>query len=176
MNIENKKQAFEYILNQMLCWNYEITHDSTYLSFTRLKALKLLFFVAAVKNDDEYDLLDVFDNFYALQNGPVESDIYNCITRDELDYYTFINFSINQKHPYNSSELPSELKCRIDAAVSTLKKINYNLVTYKAEQLVVLSHFWQSWQNAFQIAKALGKGSYRMDSLRIRNNTQFFSL
>ncbi|MBQ4419395.1 MAG: hypothetical protein II870_07130, partial [Synergistaceae bacterium] len=46
---------------------------------------------------DGRDLLDIFDNFYAMQNGPVESDIYNAITSDQLTYYSFINFSLEIK-------------------------------------------------------------------------------
>lgn len=176
MDITIKKQAFEYLLTQMLLWGEEmnpIVHNS---AFTRLKVLKLLFFTAAIKNEQGQDLLDVFDNFYALPNGPVESDIYNCITSDNLTFYSFKDFSLSVKKQYNENELAEAIRTRIDIAVSTLKQKNRRLVQYSAVQLVELSHSWFSWQSSIQIARVLGKGSYRMDVNRIRLNQQLFTI
>lgn len=85
-NPDLKKQAFEYLLNGLLQWfsNGELYKNSN--SFSRVKVLKLLFFVAVIKDADGNDLLDIFDKFYAMPHGPVESDIYNYMSRDELDY------------------------------------------------------------------------------------------
>ena len=168
--------AFEYLLTQLIEWGKEKKPAVPLSSFTRLKALKLLFFTAAVKNDEGADLLDVFDNFYALPNGPVESDVYNCITSDQLTYYTFKDFSLGTKRQYYDDGLCDEVKIRINVAVESLRRLNGDLVSYKAEELVVLSHSWMSWQSSIQIAKALGKGSYRMDINKIRTNAQFFSI
>lgn len=164
------------MLTQLIRWGEELFPQVPVVSFTRLKALKMLFFTAAVKNDAGDDLLDVFDNFYALPNGPVESDIYNSITTDSLTYYTFSNFSFGLKEQYSEEGLNEQLRQRIDTAISTLRSKNESLISYSAEQLVVLSHYWLSWQNSIQIANALGKGSYRMDVNTIRKNTQFFAL
>lgn len=176
MDLNLKKLAFEYWLTQMLNWGKEMIPQVSFYSFTRLKALKLLFFTAAVQNEDGDDLLDVFDNFYALPNGPVESDVYNSITADDLTYYTFKDFSFATKQPFSDNELNAELKWRIDTAIDTLKKKNEKIVAYNAEMLVALSHTWLSWQSAIQIAQALGKGSYKMDRRLIRDNAQTFAL
>lgn len=174
--INTKIQAFEYWLTQMLMWGNEMTPSVSLGSFTRLKALKLLFFTAAVKDEDGSDLLDIFDNFYALPNGPVESDVYNCITADRLTYYSFMNFSFATKQPFVDNGLSSSLRQRIDKAIASLRKKNEKIVAYNAERLVMLSHMWLSWQSAIQIAQALGKGSYKMDVRLIKGGTQFFAL
>lgn len=176
MDISVKKQAFEYWITQMLDWGKELTPQVSFYSFTRLKALKLLFFTAAIQNKDGGDLLDVFDNFYALPNGPVESDIYNSITSDDLTYYTFRNFSFATKRQFSDNGLSEDIKKRIDYAISELKNRNKRIVAYNAETLVTLSHTWLSWQSAIQIARALGKGSYKMDVKLIRGNVKFFAL
>lgn len=176
MDLTTKKQAFEYLLTQMLIWGKEMTPAVPMLSFTRLKALKMLFFSAAVKNSKGCDLLDVFDNFYALPNGPVESDIYNCITSDQLTFYTFRDFSFNTKMQYNDEGLSDQLKERIRIAVEALRQKNDKIVTYNAEQLVALSHTWVAWQDSIFIARALGKGSYPMDTEKIRNYSQIFTI
>ena len=176
MDITIKKQDVEYLNTQMLHWGEEMIPVVPNSAFTRLKALKLLFFTAAIKNEQGKDLLDVFDNFYALPNGPVESDIYNCITSDNLTYYSFRDFSFTNKKRYDERELSKELRERIDIAVYTLKQKNSKLVQYSAVQLVELSHSWFSWQSSIQIARVLGKGSYRMDVNRIRLNQQMFTI
>ena len=117
MDLSFFKKVFEYWLMQMLNWGKEMTPQVPFYSFTRLKVLKLLFFTAAVQNQNGDDLLDVFDNFYALPNGPVESDIYNCITEDDLTYYKFINFSFATKQQFNENDLNCEVKRRIDQAI-----------------------------------------------------------
>ena len=176
MDITIKIKSFEYWLTQILQWGNELTPQVPVSSFTRLKALKLLFFTSAIKDSEGNDLLDVFDNFYALPNGPVESDIYNCITADLLTYYTFKDFSVGKKQEFEDNKLNEDLKKRIDNAIVTLRKKNERIVSFNAEQLVALSHSWPSWQNAIMIAKVLGKGSYKMDVRQIKNNPQFFGI
>lgn len=176
MDITVKIKAFEYWLTQMLQWGSELTPRVPISTFTRLKALKLLFFTSAIKDGEGNDLLDIFDNFYALPNGPVESDIYNCITADQLTYYTFKDFSFAKKQEFVDNGLSEDLKKRIDIAIAALRKKNERIVTFNAEQLVALSHSWMSWQNAIMIAKVLGKGSYKMDVRQIKNNPQFFGI
>lgn len=168
--------AFEYILNQLLEKGVEGNSKFFQSSFTRLKALKLLFLVAAVKNQYGNDLLDVFDNFYALPNGPVESDVYNSITADTLQYYSFKNFSASEKQVYSTNGLNDDLKERLDESISSLLKVNDKILSYSAEQLVTLSHMWSAWGNAIALAKAFDKGSYPMSINSIRNCNQIFSL
>jgi uncharacterized phage-associated protein len=176
MEIATKISAFEYLLTQMLEWGKEMYPQGLDSSFTRLKALKLLFFASAVKNKNGGDLLDVFDNFYALPNGPVESDVYNRITTDTLTYYTFKDFSFARKLDYDSAGIDDQLKERLDAAIDALRSENEKIISYSAVQLVALSHCWLSWQNSIRMANALGKGSYRMSTIQIRNNAQVYTI
>lgn len=176
MDITTKTLAFEYWLTQMLIWGNELNPKVPFSSFSRLKALKLLFFSASVKDEQGKDLLDIFDNFYALPYGPVESDIYNCITLDRLQYFSFKNFSLEKKQDYCDETLNDDMKQRIKYAIKMLRTNNQKIIKYNAEQLVSLSHIWFSWRNAIQIAHALGKESYKMDIGLIRTNIQYFSL
>lgn len=169
--MSEKILAFEYLLTQLIKWN-----GNNSSSFTRLKALKMLFFVATVKNEFGQDLLDVFDNFYALPNGPVESDIYNCITADTLVYYSFKTFSVTSKRTYDDKHINAKLKERIDLSMSHLRSLNPDIVKYSAEHLVNLSHCWTVWKNSISIANVLGKGSYKMSTALIRKSEQFYTL
>lgn len=176
MEITTKILAFEYWLTQMLIWGNELNPKVSFSSFSRLKALKLLFFTAAVKDEQGQDLLDIFNNFYALPYGPVESDIYNCITLDQLQFFTFKNFSLEMKQDNCDITLNEEMKQRINHSIKVLRTNNQKIISYNAEQLVTLSHIRTSWRNAIQIAHALGKDSYKMDISQIRTDVQYFSL
>ncbi|MDT3356690.1 MAG: hypothetical protein LIR35_03760 [Bacteroidota bacterium] len=174
MEINIKQQAFEYLLSRFIEQGQK---DGVQMSsFTRLKVLKLLFFTAAVKNENGEDLLDVFNNFYALPNGPVESDIYNLITSDKLACYSFKDFSFRIISRYDVSLLDEQLKKRIDSSFSALMAQNDQLMSYRAEKLVDLSHLWTSWRSSIRTAMTLGKGSYPMNVNAIKNNTQFFKI
>ena len=176
----NKVIKFEYILAKLIEWHssMEPSKKADLSSFTRLKVLKLLFFVAAIKQDNGNDLLDIFDNFYAMQHGPVESDIYNSIV-DGLNFFSFkdrdlsINCSISED---SFDELSEEEKRTISSSISSLRKANSEIVLYTAFQLVNLSHRWESWKTAIAIADILGKGSEKMSIKLIRENEQYFCI
>lgn len=176
----DKVKCFEYILVRLIEWYYAMKPDDVdLLSFTRLKVLKLLFFVSAVKQKDtKDDLLDIFNNFYAMQHGPVESDIYNNITNG-LMFFNFEGRNIKR----NDIEIKLELLqlrkediAFLDNSINTLREINPNIVIYSASNLVNLSHKWESWQIAIAIADIFGKGSERMEINLIRNDKQYFSI
>lgn len=169
--MNDKILAFEYLVTQMMKWNGSETS-----SFTRLKALKLLFFVATVKDEFGHDLLDVFDNFYALPNGPVESDVYNCITADRLSYYSFMSFSVSSKKTYDEDGIKPKLKEKLDLSLNRLLSINPSIFKYSAEDLVALSHYWTVWKNSITIANIFGKGSYKMSTALIRKSEPYYSL
>lgn len=168
----DKSLAFEYLMSKVL----ELVVVSNNDSFTRLKALKYLFFIATVSNQDHSDLLDIFDNFYALPNGPVESDIYNDITSDSLEYYSFINYKYSIKHNLSFDNLDNNIKNRIDNSINLMCSINRAIFTYSAVQLVELSHMWSVWRNSISLAAVFGKGSYPMKVASIRNSSKFYSL
>ena len=177
----NKILCFEYVLYQLSNWYKDLcSYDPALTSFTRLKVLKLLFFTSAIHSEEkEDDLLDIFHNFYAMQHGPVESDIYSAMVNSSLEHYNFKSIYISIENPFDIScfnDIEKPLRDRIDASVHLLRSKNEKLITYTASELVNLSHQWESWQIAMHMADTLGKGSEPMDVKLIRSNCQYFSL
>ena len=130
----DKVKCFEYILIRLIEWYSNMRPDDTeLLSFTRLKVLKLLFFVSAVKQDNtKRDLLDIFDNFYAMQHGPVESDIYNEIT-NHLIFFNFEGRNIKRTDIDINLEflhLNKEDITLLDSSINALRNINQNIILY----------------------------------------------
>lgn len=172
---DQKDLYFKYIVFKLLEWHKETTNKEDISSFSRLKVLKLLFFVSAIKVEQTDDrLLDTFDNFYAMQYGPVESDIYDSIVKDQYSlYFTLSNREILKKAKFD--KIPTEIdeteKKIIDSSLITLKERNKNIITYSPLELVELSHKWSSWQDAINMAKMLGKGSEKMTSSKIINDS-----
>ena len=171
-----KIKAFEYLIYRLLEWANECKPKVNTTSFTRLKILKLLFLVSACSDKNGNDLLDLFDAYYALPNGPVESDVYNSITADTLIYYSFKNFSIAKKNSFDIHIMDKTIVKRIDNSIENLRAVNPNAIAYSAEQLVELTHRWNVWKSSNQIARLLGKGSYPMNTYLIRNSNKEFVL
>lgn len=176
----NKVLLFEYVMYRLIEWYKEIVSNQQYINkhFSRLTALKLLFFVSTIKDtkDDNKDLLDIFDNFCAMQYGPVEIDIYTAIVNNNTQLYKFgVRELIKTSKDNNVFEslLPQD-KNRIDRAISLLKDKNYKIVSYPASQLIDISHKWDAWQNAMSIAFMLGKRCENMPIDSIRENCQFY--
>lgn len=176
MDIEQKKHSFEYLLSELLKWHKEVAPCKNVISFTRVKTLKLLFFVSAVKDENGGDLLDIFDKFYAMPHGPVESDIYNFMSRNALDYFSFADIYMSKKKEYVSqpSDLPEDIRLKIDKAISCLRLHNPKIITLGAFELVDISHKWNVWKNSMRVAELLGKSSQLMPVDGIRSNIQIF--
>ena len=84
--------------------------------FPKLTAMKLLFLAAAPKKDGGDDLLDIFDNFYAMPYGPVESDVYNAIQEDKLPSFSVKYRSIEPREgaePYNAKRYNDKFYHRV---------------------------------------------------------------
>jgi len=170
--------AFDYMLTQFKDWHKEVAADSElFTDLSRLSVLKLLFFASAPKSEnDQTDLLDLFDNFHALPYGPVESDIYNTIKGDLLPNYRVRERGITIKNSEpDYHELESDIKNRIDTEIKELKGANKNLILKSAFDLVEITHQWESWKSAFGFAQFLGKQSYEMtpDSIK-KDRNKFF--
>jgi uncharacterized phage-associated protein len=170
---------FEYLITRLIEWYNEVsTSQKSNRQFTRLTALKLLFFVSTIKDEENNnnDLLDIFDKFCAMQYGPVESDIYTAIATDKTKVYKFgiheLTIIDNDHGVFDDIE-PS-LKTRIDKAVSLLKSKNPKIVLYPASLLIDISHKWSAWQEAMSIAEMFGKRSEMMSVVSIRSNRQFY--
>lgn len=175
--VEQKKQAFEYLVTKLIEWNDDLASQQSSNSFTKIKVLKLLFFVSAVKDNNGNDLLDIFDNFYAMPYGPVESDIYNFMSNNELRFYSFTNTYMSQVESYINTEtgLDKNISLKIDKAINSLKNSNKNIIRLSAFELVDISHKWNVWRNSMRVAELLGKSSQLMPIDGIRSNPQIFS-
>ena len=174
---------FEYIVSLLVQW-YEqecpVLKGKALSSFTRLKALKLLFLVTAVDASpkaEEDGLLNIFDNFYAMQHGPVESDIYDAMVHHKTSVYEFEGTRTIKKEVDSDPFLgiDEQEKMMLEGSVESLKKKNPNLITYKPFDLVDVTHKWSSWQVAYKVAQFIGKGSERMSIESIKQDNKYFS-
>ncbi|WP_300284144.1 MULTISPECIES: hypothetical protein [Bacteroidales] len=179
-NPGQKELRFEYFLYKLIAWyKQEKPMDIDCLSLTRIKVLKLLFFTSAIKTDDGNDLLDIFDKFYAMQHGPVESDIYNSISGKLLLNYNFS--STNIILPENIGDdtfvnVEAGIKTRIDNALNKLRETNPQIILYNPFQLVDLSHCWNSWKRTYEIASLRGKRSEKIEIDFIRTDIPRFAI
>lgn len=171
MERNKKLQIFEYLVKRFIDWYKDINNNSDiiYAEFTRLKLQKLLFLSAAINaTESNSDLLSVFSNFYAMQYGPVESDIYNAMMNDE-----FTKLSFSERYMIVQSDMAG-IEQGIDNAIIQLRSKNEQLINYPAFKLVEITHKWKSWQDAYDIANALGNGSERMLVDNICCDTKYF--
>lgn len=140
-----KIKAFDYMLQQFDKWrkDYFESQNIPVKPLSRLIVLKLLFLTAAPKTNKGKDLLDIFNNFYALPYGPVESDIYNAIQENKLPSYHIKERSVEKKaqQSYNSQD---PLIIRINAAINELKDINPFIISLSSFELVEITHKWDS--------------------------------
>lgn len=173
-SVNKKYLGFEYLLFKFIEW-YGNGRECERHDFTRIQALKLLFFAAAVKTSDGDDLLDEFDDFYAMQHGPVESEIYNAIAGNHLlNFQSLGNDLIKRCSAFSFDNLDKNFKDKIDASIIALKNENCELVFLSAFDLVDLSHKWNSWKRTFEMAQILGRRSEKIDIELIRKDTQYF--
>ena len=155
--LERKIRYFEYIVFKLIEWYEEVKEaddESVEKHFSRIVVMKLLFFVAAVKNDNGEDLLDIFNDFYAMQYGPVEGEIYTAIVEKRLEYYSFPVYPVpklEKKSPESSPILEEE--GRVFAAIAALREKNNELILYSSSQLIELTHKWTCWKRAFSRAR-----------------------
>lgn len=166
----DKNVAFSYLIEKFKDWYCELRSDNNYEKrFTKLFLLKILFLVAAIKNE-EGDLLDIFDNFHALPYGPVESDIYNMMTQDSIPNYTITDRNIIIKNNTEELNLSKSDKELLNSSLNTLRAKNERLITLSPFDLVQITHKWESWDKAFKYAKFTGTRSAKMSSCWIRED------
>ncbi|OUJ68976.1 Panacea domain-containing protein [Hymenobacter crusticola] len=164
-----KWNMFSYLVTQLIAWSDEVNSVEQRNSLTKLKLIKLLFFVSAAdQSNGPSNLLAVFNNFYAMPYGHVESDIYNeIVNRGILDY----SFANSMK-----LEASEDDKRVIQSAVGYLRKQNNDLIKYTANELVDLSHEWHSWKSVYGIARTLGKYSMKIPVEVIEKERKFYHL
>lgn len=174
-----KLQCFEYLVKKLIDWYIEVSgnQDIIYAAFTRLKLQKLLFLSAAINaSEDNNDLLSVFGDFYAMQYGPVESDIYNAMMNNEFTKLSFSERCMVVQNDISGvgQDIDATIVAMIDNAIIQLRKKNERLIKYPAFKLVEITHKWKSWQDAYDIANALGNGSEKMLVNNICRDTKYF--
>src|SRR5574344_684726 len=176
----NKILCFEYITYKLVEWYKSFYPTITHPEFTfgKLKVMKLLFFVSAVDaTTNNHFLLDILNKFYAMPYGPVESDIYKAILNKDTQYfeikdgYTMIK---NQNISNISTSLSEPLRANIDDAIEKLKQKNNNLVKLPAYVLVDITHKWDVWEDAMDIAEILNKRSEIMQTEDIIRSSKYY--
>lgn len=180
MTQEKKLQYFEYLANKLIIWYAEINgnFDSDFHTFTRIKVQKLLFLAATINvTQANKDLLSVFDNFYAMQYGPVEIDIYDAMVNNRFSHISFTERHMKVRGNLSNivNDLDNMIIRMIDAAIVKLRLENEQLINFTAIQLVDITHKWRSWKNAIDIAIALGNSSEKMAVDNICSDTKYFA-
>ena len=162
---DDKILLFEYLIYCLIEWYKDAVSNNRHLNkhFSRLTALKLLFFVSTIKDTENgnKDLLDIFDKFYAMQYGPVEIEIYTAIVEGRTQLYKFGVHELIVNSQDNTT-------------IMLLKNRNPKIISYPASILIDISHKWAAWQNAMSIASMLGRRCEDMPINSIRENRQFY--
>lgn len=184
MEAITKAQYFDYFISQIIYKRYNnntsdlktiVESNITDCSLNKLKLFKLLFLVSALNVNDKYLLDDIFDNFYAMPYGPVESDVYNNIS--SLPNYIVGNTTISLKSKANlnySNHTSDPLYKRVDECVEALYIKNSSLFSMPTFELVELTHKADSWRIVFAEAQRIGKYSLHMTNEIIKNTTVYF--
>lgn len=184
MNAQDKIPYFDYFISQIIFKQFNdnksnldiiIKLNIDHCGLNKLKLLKLLFFVSVLKVDERYLLDDIFDNFYAMPYGPVESDVYNNIPA--LTNYIVGNGNISLKENADFSypnKANDPLYSRIDNCINALYDKNPSLFNMPTFDLVELTHKADSWRIVFAEAQRRGKYSLHMPKEIIKETTVYF--
>lgn len=179
----DKIRCFDYLVYKIITKDIDGTpsvqqiKESGHLkAFNKLKLLKLLFFVSTIKQNDGEDLLDVFDNFYAMPYGPVESDIYNDLS--EMPHFVFEGNVLNVKDEivdFSYTEISNNQRNRIDKAIDALETKNSKIFSMPTFDLVELSHKALAWKTIFESALRSGCQSKKMPVELLKETTIFYN-
>lgn len=182
MDANSKIRYFDYFISRVIytmfyngqpTLNEVVTDNIDKCRLNKLKLLKLLFFVSAKKVDEKYLLDDIFDNFYAMPYGPVESDVYNHIN-DTPNYVIGTNAISLRKGQFRNLNLDKEICIRIDNSIMAVHEVNPSLFNMETFDLVELSHKSDSWRIAFAEAQRQGKFSIQMPKEVIKSTTVYY--
>ena len=183
MNIDQKILSFDYFVTSLIkhCYNasssediYDIVTDSVgKCGLSKLKLMKLLFFVTTMGIENWYLLDNVFNNFYAMPYGPVESDIYDNL--DNMPNYTITRTNLLLKTGASVTySLDTKIIDVIDKSILELQKLNPLLFKMGAFDLVELSHSSDSWRVTFADAQALDTLSKKMPTEVIKLSKTYY--
>lgn len=181
---KDKIAYFDYFISQIIFTQFNdkksnldfiIRNNIEHCGLNKLKLLKLLFFASVLKVDEQYLLDDIFDNFYAMPYGPVESDVYNNLSN--IANYIIENKNLTLKDSadfaYQNKD-KDPLYSRIDRCVNALYDKNKALFNMPTFDLVELTHKADSWRIVFAEAQRMGKYSLHMPNDIIKGTTVYF--
>jgi uncharacterized phage-associated protein len=171
MSAEQKIKYFEYFLDKL----YNQIGDNNDLSI--VKTQKLLYFLSnSYSVGGKYPLFDVFDKFYALPYGHVESEIYKA-SKGELGgllNFKIDRFGLERTIPKSNIVTINEKTELIDKAFNNLLKTE--LLVKSSSYLVDLSHCHDSWIKNHRLAKLANKLSHPIDKSELNSEMKYFSL
>ncbi|MBC3538743.1 hypothetical protein ACFSC6_20050 [Rufibacter sediminis] len=178
-NIKDKVRGFEYVIHQLKNWHDTVyEHHPVENDLSKLKVIKLHFFISAVCAGSDDDLLNFFDCFYAMPYGHVEGEVYSNL--DKMEAFKLTERRLEIRENFNKDEyfklIDIGIKNKIDNSIAKLKEININLVKYVAMDLVELSHNWYSWRAMYNLARSFNKQSIAIPVEVIRNEPKIYSL
>lgn len=126
--------------------------------FWRLWVMKMLFFsVVAMNNSWQNQIIDeeIFNNFWALPNGPAESDCYNEIY---TEYNSEFENKLRNREFRNISPKSGSI---IELMVKSIPTILFTKTTF---ELVQISHRFGSWINAYKEAVQNNRKASKMNN------------
>ena len=172
----DKLIPFDYVVNQIIVWYNNEGGNLENNDLSKLKLAKLLFFISAASTmSGTPGLLAIFNDFYAMPYGHVESEIQDRI--EQSVHYDISRNGLTIKAHYSDTEnniLDQGFKNLVNEALQKLKGLNSALVLYDPFRLVELSHEWQSWKTVFSLAKRHGKFSMKIPNEMIINEPKIF--
>lgn len=168
--MKEKNVYFEYLIDSLSQRN-----NNSFDGFTTLKLIKLLFLVVGVSSTDQNrGLTEVFDNFVAMPYGPVESDIYNAIQKNELNKYNITPSQCKIKNPNATIRLDNHQKKVIDDAIDLLLEKNPRILQCQPFELVDITHKWSCWRICYDVALANNRHSINIPSRMIQKSIKYY--
>ena len=173
-----KVNCFEFLMDELVKWVNE-SGGNPKRDLNLLKVVKLNFFVAAASSsENDEGLLSVFDEFYALPYGHVESDVYNIIKENpkaSLNKYTIVPNGISWSND-DIITIDDKYSNSIKSSIDKIKVIDSDFVLRPAGYLVDLSHMWRSWKLMYSTAKSLNKHAIKIPNNLIQTESKIFKL
>ena len=157
-----KKNCFEFFVLCLEKWKKE--EQITYSPFSKLQLHKLLFLASSINSTDtNHEMLDIFNEFYALKYGPVEIEIYNFMAENTFYNIKFVgNDCITDNLCEEKLNISDADKSIIQKAVNDLRSINKDYVNMTPFQLVDITHQWTAWKISYEYAELCNKKREKM--------------
>ena len=156
---------FEYFVFKLQEWKKSLANSDT-VDFTKIQLHKLLFLASATTAKvDDFQMFEYFQNFYALQYGPVEIDIYRAMCSNSFNILTIESryCRIKPLDNYTFGELTAIERNIVDDAIAALREHSNNYVLYNPFKLVTITHEWTVWKVSYAFAEVMGNKMEHMD-------------